>query len=165
MSLILSRKSIRKFTTEGVDQTSIDAMLTAAMQAPSARNQQPWEFIVIKNKPMIDQLSEVSNGAKPLKSAPLAIMPVIKKDAPAPHMCPQDLAAATQNILLTATELNLGAVWIGVFPLEDRIQKVREIIDLPSHLTPFCMIAIGHPDQSTEVTKLRYDASRITVVE
>ena len=162
---MLSRKSIRKFTNEAVRDASVEALLKSAMQAPSARNQQPWEFYVIKNRALIKALSQVSGGAKPLEQAPIAIMPVIKADVPAPHMCPQDLAASTQNILLAATDEGLGAVWIGVFPLEDRIAKVRDIIDLPKSITPFCMIAVGHPDQPTNVEKLRYDASRVKVIK
>ncbi len=165
MSLCLERKSIRKFTDETVPEAMIEALLKSAMQAPSARNQQPWEFIVIKNREILNKLSEVSGGAKPLASASLGILTVMRSDVSAPHMRPQDMGAATQNILLEATNQGLGAVWIGVYPLEDRLKAVKTIVEMKHDLTPFCLIAIGYPDQDTTVTNYRYDASRVKVIE
>ena len=165
MSLCLKRKSIRKFKNTPVPNTLIDTLLTSAMQAPSARNQQPWEFIVIKNKEILTKLSKVSTGARHLEHAPLGILTVMRNETPASHMRPQDMAAATQNILLEATNQGLGSLWIGVYPLEERLDKIKTIISVPDHLTPFSMIAIGYPDQETEVTNLRFDKSRVMVIE
>ncbi|TVP94747.1 MAG: nitroreductase family protein [Acholeplasmatales bacterium] len=165
MSLCLKRKSIRHFTAEPVAMPVVETLLKSAMQAPSARNQQPWAFIVIRNRQLLDTLSTMSPGAKPLARAPIAICPVIRPDMPAPKMVQQDLAAATQNILLEAVQQNLGAVWIGVCPHEDRIAFVREHLPLQVGDTPFCLIAIGHPAEDTTVTAFRYDPSRLKVID
>ena len=161
MSLCMQRRSIRKYTMKPIEDEKIVALLTSAMQAPSARNQQPWEFIVVKNKEVLKKLSEVSRGAHMLAQAPLAILTLFKDDVLAPHMRPQDLSAATLNILLEATHQGLGAVWIGVYPLEERIEKLKEIVDIRADLTPFSLIAIGYPDEDTAIKQVRYDATRV----
>lgn len=165
MSLCLARKSIRHFTKEPVAMPVIETLLKSAMQAPSARNQQPWSFIVIRNREMLDTLATMSPGAKPLARAPLAICPVIRPDMPAPKMVQQDLAAATQNILLEAVRQQLGAVWIGVCPHDDRMAFVSKHVPLPENHQPFCLIAIGHPDEPTTVKDFRFESDRITVLD
>ncbi|MFH5881032.1 nitroreductase family protein [Liberiplasma polymorphum] len=161
MSLCMQRRSIRKYDLKAVEEEKIKALLKSAMQAPSARNQQPWEFFVIKNKEILNKLSTISRGAHMLNQAPVAILTVFKEDVLAPHMRPQDLAAASQNILLEATNQGLGAVWIGVYPLEERMNNIKEVITIPNHLTPFSLIAIGYPDEDTQIKQIRYDASRV----
>lgn len=165
MSLCLERKSIRHFTAEPVAMPVVETLLKSAMQAPSARNQQPWAFIVIRNRDVLDTLATMSPGAKPLARAPLAICPIIRPDMPAPKMVQQDLAAATQNILLEAVRQQLGAVWIGVCPHEDRMAFVSQHVKMPDNHIPFCLIALGHPDEPTAVTTLRFDPDRITVLD
>ena len=165
MSLCLKRRSIRNFTSTQVEEQKIEALLKSAMQAPSARNQQPWEFYVIKNAQYLEKLSLVSNGARHLRGAPLGFLLLMKKDVPAPDMRPQDLGAATQNILLEATQQGLGAVWIGVYPKEDRLAKVAEILPIPEDLTPFCLIAIGYPATDNSPKPLRYDPTRVKVFD
>ncbi len=165
MSLLLKRMSVRQFKAKPVADEAITAMLQSAMQAPSARNQQPWEFVVIKRREILDQLSETKGGAKPLKTAPLGILLLMREEVGVPYMRPQDMAAATQNILLEATNLGLGSVWIGVYPREETIEKVKAIITIPKHLIPFSIVAIGHPDHATKVEGLRYDENRVRVIE
>ena len=165
MSLCLKRQSIRNYSTKPIEEEKIEALLKSAMQAPSARNQQPWEFYVIKNRKIIDRLSEVSPGARHLKGAPLAIMPLMKAEAPAPDMRPQDLSAATQNILLEVTNQGLGAVWIGVYPKSERLEAIHKIIDIPKDLIPFSLIAIGYPESESSPKALRYDTNRVKVIE
>jgi len=159
MSLMLNRRSVRKYTNEPVRETAVEAMLKAAMQAPSANNQQPWEFIVVDDRATLDKLSEASRGAWMLKDAPLAIIVVMRDDGKSPHMKPQDCAAAVQNILLEAVRLDLGAVWIGVYPLEERMAHVNETLHI-TRGTAFAQIAIGHPDDDRPV-QLRYDTTRV----
>ncbi len=166
MSLCQKRRSIRKYLDEPVSDAAIEAILRSAMQAPSARNQQPWRFVVIKNPKLLEQLGGISRGAWPLKGAPLGILTLIDEPENAKReMVPQDLAASTQNILLEATNQSLGAVWIGVYPLEDRMEKVRRILNLEQEDQPFSLIAIGHPAESTEPKASRYDPDRIEVVK
>jgi nitroreductase len=162
MSLCLKRKSIRDYKPDSIEDAKITALLKSAMQAPSAVNQQPWEFYVITNRNLLDKLGDISTGSRHLKKAPLAILTLINQHCKRPEMAPTDCAAATQNILLEAVNQNLGAVWIGVHPREERIDAIRHIIDLPTHLSPFSLIAIGVPNQSTKVTDFRYDTAKIT---
>ena len=165
MRLCMERKSIRKYEEKQVPEDKIRALMESAMQAPSARNQQPWDFIIIKDRALLKALSQVSRGAWPLAGAPLGILTLMRDDAPAKHMLPQDLAAATQNILLEATQQGLGAVWIGGYPIEERLENIRNLVEIPQGKTPFSLIAVGYPDEPTEVTNHRYDASRVKVIE
>ncbi len=166
MSLCLERKSIRKYKDRKVDDAIIEKLLMSAMQAPSATNQQPWKFLVIKNREILEKLSTVSKGAWPLKEAPLGIITLIKKDIKREMMAPQDMAACTQNILLEATHQGLGGVWIGAFPREERIETIKSIVDIKDDATPFSMIALGYPEEDeNQSVKLRYDPNRVQVIE
>lgn len=160
MSVAMQRQSIRRFKEDKVPKEKITALLQAAMQAPSANNQQPWDFIVVEDKETLVTLSKASNGAWMLDHAPLAIVPVLRSGDRSPRLAVQDISAATQNILLEATQQDLGGVWIGVYPLEERIEYIRNVLDIPIEVNPFCMIALGYPNESKEL-KLRYDESRI----
>ena len=160
MSNLLKRYSCRSFTDENIIEKDITALLTSAMQAPSACNQQPWEFIVVDDKDTLKQLSKASKGAWMLAEANRAIIVVMTTTEPSPHMRPQDCAAATQNILLEATNLGLGAVWIGVYPLEERTNYINPILNVTNDKTVFSMIAMGHPSKEKDVV-LRYDANRV----
>lgn len=160
MSLMLKRSSIRSYLDKEVPKELVTKLLQAAMQAPSARNQQPWDFIVVDKRELLDELSKASNGAWMLKDAPLAIIPMIRPTDKSPHFAQQDLAAATENILLECTNNGLGAVWIGVYPLEERVSFVEKAIGITGDIHPFCMIAIGYPKEEKEI-KLRYDEGRI----
>lgn len=160
MSLILKRKSIREFKDIAITEEEIKALLTSAMQAPSAKNQQPWDYIVVDDKKLLNHLSKMHKGSWPLKTAPLAIIPVLRESDKSPLMTQQDISASIENILLEAVNLELGSVWIGVYPLPERIAHVSEIFDFPKENTPFAILAIGHPQQSSKVT-LRYDEERV----
>ena len=160
MSLLLERKSIRNFTDKVIEKELVTKMLQAAMQAPSANNQQPWEFIIVDDRSLLDQLSQTSRGAWMLKDVKLAIVPLILKGDKSPHFAVQDLSAATENILLEATNQGIGSVWIGVYPLEDRIRYIEKILNISGDKHPFSMIALGYPKHKKE-TRLRYDESRI----
>lgn len=160
MSLVMKRKSVRKYTNQEVSDEDIRKILTSAMQAPSAVNQQPWEFVVVRNRETLDKLSKVSHGAWMLAQAPLCIHVIMRdEDLKKPDMRTLDLGACIENILLEVTNLGLGACWIGVYPEEDRIPKIREILNIRKG-TPFANIAIGHPVQKEEV-EVRFDESRV----
>mgnify|MGYP000683356815 CR=1 FL=1 len=161
-SLPMQRKSIRRYKDEEVELSLVKTLLRSAMQAPSAINQQPWEFMVIRNRATLEALSNVSNGAWPLREAPIGIITMMRETGRKNDMRPQDMGACMENLLLEATHQGLGGVWIGAYPLEDRMDKIREIADLPSHLTPFSMVAIGYPAEGEDTTvKERFDESRI----
>lgn len=159
MSLMMNRKSVRKFTEQKISKEDILTILKSAMQAPSAGNQQPWDFIVIEDKDTLAKLSEVHSGAWLLKDAPLCIHILMRENLAKGAMAPQDLGACAQNILLEAVNLGLGGCWVGVYPLEDRVLKVKEILRIKNGI-PFANIAIGYPLKDADV-QVRFDESRI----
>ncbi len=160
MSLMMKRKSIREFKDIKVTEEEIRQILHSGMQAPSAVNQQPWDYIVVDDRELLDKLSTMSQGSWPLKTATLAIIPVLRETDIAPKMTVQDIAASTENILLEVVNQNLGAVWIGVYPLEERIDYINSIFELPKENLPFAILAIGHPLNDKEVI-VRFDETRI----
>lgn len=167
MKTIDIRRSIRKFEKKDIPHEKVEALLRAAMQAPSAGNQQPWEFLVVKNRLLLEDLSKVSPFAGLIASAPLAVVLLcdhtrLKK----PDMWQQDMAAATENLLLEAVEQGLGAVWIGVAPLDDRMRHVSNTLGLKEPLTPFCIVAVGIPGEGQKNHYLnRFDASRVSYLD
>ena len=160
MSFILNRTSIREFKDTMIEPEKITELLKAAMQAPSSKNQQPWEFIVIDDKSILLELSKTSSGSWPLSTATCAIIPMLMPSELAPHFCVQDLSAATENILLEATNLGLGGVWIGIYPLEDRLAHVEKTLNISGETHPFSIIALGYPLKEKAVTP-RYDTQRV----
>lgn len=160
MSLVMSRKSVRKFKDIEIPESKIEALLKAGMQAPSANNQQPWNFIVVNDRELLDKLSLMSKGSWPLGTSPVAIIPIMIETIKSPLMRTQDMSAATQNILLEAVDQGLGGVWIGVHPIEDRVKFVSKLLQTPKDVTPFCMIALGVPETKAEIID-RYDPSRV----
>lgn len=159
---ILKRRSTRKFTSKPIEKSEIDLILKAAMAAPSAGNQQPWHFVVVDDRKILDQLSEVHNYAKMLLSAPLciAVCGEVYRDRPVNVFWDQDCSAATQNILLEAEELGLGSVWLGIYPNEVPRTRVKRILNLPDHIIPFCLIVIGHKAEDKEA-KTWYQESKV----
>lgn len=160
MSLLLKRKSIRKYNNKEVSEEIISTLLKSAMQAPSACNQQPWEFVVIDDLTTLKTLSEMSKGAWMLNTVSKAIAVIMTATEASPTMREQDCAAATQNILLEATNNNLGACWIGVYPKMDRVDIANKLLNVPSDKTVFSLISVGYPEKEEEV-KIRFDKSRI----
>jgi nitroreductase len=161
LKAILTRRSIRKYINKKVPGEYYEIMLKAAMHAPSARNRQPWHFIVITDQDILKKLSEVSPSWKMLEEASSAI--VVCGDTnldDTESFLIQDCSAATQNILLAAHELGLGTVWLGVHPREDRILPLIDILQIPNDILPVSMISIGRPDETREVPD-RYNVERI----
>ncbi len=169
MNAIYTRRSVRSFKETKVEKDKIEKLLRAAMQAPSASNQQPWEFIVIESQEGREKVASMSPYASPIKKAPLAIIvlgnaKMIKWEG----LWQQDLGAATQNLMLEAVEQGLGTVWIGVWGSNDtktdidNSVKLKEILDLPDHIRPYAAIAVGYPEKE-DANKFveRYDASRV----
>ena len=140
----------------------IEKLLRAAMQAPSAANQQPWEFIVIQDKAALEKLSEVSPYSKPVATSGVTFILVANENALiVPTAWQQDMSAAAENLLLEATELDLGGVWFGVATSEVVTEAVGKLYALPSHIKPFAMIAVGYPDGQSNVFVDRYKAEKV----
>jgi nitroreductase len=160
MNAIFNRKSVRKFENKEVENEKLEQLLKAAMAAPSAANQQPWEFYVVKNKETLEALSQSSPYAGCVKGAAAAIVPCYRKEIMMPEYAEIDLSAATQNILLEVEDLGLGAVWIGTAPVEERMEKVRTILNIPENLQAFAVIPVGYPEGESNSAD-RYDADRV----
>jgi len=144
---IFNRKSVRKFTDEKVSKEILEQLVKAGMAAPSAVNLQPWVFIAIDDREILKQLHDTLPYAKMLKNAAIVVCGdnSIKSKNSGNQYWVQDCSAATQNILLAAEALELGAVWTAVFPVKDRMESVVKILNLPDHITPLCVIPIGYP--------------------
>ena len=145
---IHSRKSVREFTSEPVSDADIQTMLKAAMAAPTAINFQPWRFVVVNEREALDSLADQLPYAKMLKQAPLAIVvcgETLWMGGEENPFWPLDCSAATQNLLLTAEALGLGAVWTAAYPDADRCKAISDALGLPSTVKPLCVVPIGHP--------------------
>ena len=146
MDAIKARRSIRKFEDKPIEKKKIDLLLRAAMQAPSGTNEQPWEFIVVENKDTLEKLSHAHEFAMAMKNGTLAIVCAAnKKFFVTDKLWQQDLAAASENILLEAVELGLGATWMAIAPFEDRMEYMTNLFSLPEEILPFNMIILGYP--------------------
>ncbi|MDP0493960.1 MAG: nitroreductase family protein [Fusobacterium sp. JB021] len=163
MEAIFNRRSVRKYKDQVVEKDKIIELLKAAMQAPSAGNQQPWEFIVVQEKYTLKELSLVSPFAKFVEDAPLAIVLLSDEERlKYPQNWQQDMGAAAENILLEATDLGLGGVWLGVAPFEDREENIKNLFQLNDNLRPYCVIALGYPAEGLGNKFIdRYDESRV----
>ena len=164
MNSIFHRVSIRKYQEKKIEQEKVEQLLRAAMAAPSACNQQPWEFYVVTNKNVIEKLSKTSPYAGCAKDAPLVFVPCYRKDGIAPDYFEIDLSAAVENLLLQADALGLGAVWMGIAPDAGRMNAVREVLDIPQTLEPFALVPCGYPAEERPQEN-RYDESRVHYVQ
>ncbi len=163
MNELFNRVSVRDFMPDRVENDKIERILDAGMHAPSARNQQPWEFIVVDDKQYLEALSKISAYAWPASRAPMAIVVLGNRDYMTnPVMWEQDLSACTENMLLCATSLGLGSVWLGVAPIRERMNAVTDIFDLTENLMPFSIVAIGYPTEGKHAHRTdRYRPERI----
>ena len=161
MSLIFKRKSVRKYRDERVPDELIENLLKAAMQAPSAYNAQPWEFIVVSKKEDKEAISKMHKFATPAREASHLIITLGNLNESKVHgMIEQDLGACNENILLQATHEGLGAVWLGFHPIEDRTLRLKEYLNIPDYCIPFSVICVGYPAVESQVC-LRYDKSKV----
>jgi nitroreductase len=158
---LLTRKSVRKYSSQPVSQGDLELILKAGMQAPSARNCQPWHFVVMTERAMMDEVPKFHPYASSMNSAPLAILVCgDEKLAARPKGWRVDCAAAVENILLAAHALGMGAVWMAVDPDEKRLEGMCRLIQFPEGITPFALVSIGYPLEDP-VLKERYKRERI----
>jgi len=156
---IFARRSIRKYTDEPVSEADIKTLLEAAMAAPSASNRKPWYFVVVTGRRTLDSLAEVHPHGKMLFEAPLCVA-VCGGPTASERFWVQDCSAATENLLLAATALGLGAVWLGVYPKEERVVGIRQVLGIPETIAPLNLISIGHPAEEKE-PRTQYDEARV----
>ncbi len=151
LTTLFKRRSIRKFQDMKISETDLQALLEAAMAAPSACCKDPWRFVVVQNKDMLKKMAEGLPNAPFLPNAPMGI--VVCGDIEKAHdnllsYMLQDCSAAIQNILLAADIMGLGACWLGIHPREERISLLKELFGLPENVIPIGVVAVGHPADS-----------------
>ncbi len=158
---IKTRRSIRKFKNRLIPVDLIEKILEAGMYAPSARNEQPWHFVLVTREELKEKLMRAHPYASMLREARLAILVCGDTDLElSPGYWPIDCSAATQNMLLAAHAGGLGAVWLGVHPRQERKDAIRKIFNLPANIEPFALIALGYPGENKE-TPERYKTDRV----
>ncbi len=162
MNEIFKRVSNRSFQDRPVSIDLIERIIEAGMQAPTAGNQQPWEFVVINDKETLSTLSKVSVYSTPISKTPLAIVVLSKsdKELSIPVCKIQDLSACSQNMLIEATALDLGSLWIPIEPFEDRKKYVKKLLDIPDNREAFSIICVGYAQKERKQIS-RFDRNRI----
>ncbi|MDY2945329.1 MAG: nitroreductase family protein [Lachnospiraceae bacterium] len=165
MNSIYHRISVRKYKDMPVEKEKIEEILRAGMQAPSACNQQPWEFYVVTNKETIKKLSECSPYSGCAAGAPAVIVPVYRKTGmPAPELVQIDLAICQENMWLMTDSLGLGGVWLAIAPEKKRMDNVRKVLGLPDSVEPFSLFPLGYPAEERPQQD-RWDMNRIHFVD
>lgn len=143
---IMERRSVRAFKEEKIEKEDLMTILSAGLSGPSACNRRPWEMIVVDDREILSSLLKGKLEAKPLLSAPVAIVVAANTEkairrAPLYWTC--DASAATENMIIAAQSLSLGSLWLGVWPQEDKISLVRAALSLPENIVPYSILALG----------------------
>lgn len=158
---IINRRSIRKYKEQAIDNALLEKIIEYGMFAPSAVNKQPWHFLIFRDKNSISKLIEVHPNANMLKNASAGILICFDKKLQHDEgYGPIDCSAATQNMLLAAHGLGLGACWIGIYPRKQRIDVLHKAFKLPEHVIPFAVISVGYPNE-LKTTPDRFKKNRI----
>ena len=158
LHIIFARRSIRRYTDTSISEADIDSLLQAGMAAPSAANLKPWHFYVVTDRKALQTLAEVNPYGKMLAQAGLAI--AVCGDPSISDWWVQDCTAATENILIAATALGLGAVWLGFYPREERWRGAQRVLGIPERVIPLAVIALGQPAERKDPAG-RFDRSFI----
>ena len=162
---LLKRRSIRKYLDKEVSDEIIEELLHAAMSGPSACNRRPWIFYVIKDQDKLNELRKASRFSN--MNAPLAIVVVGDLSRSLPLQLKdfwiQDCSAATENILLRATDLGLGSLWCGIYPQKRPVERVKEILGITNNDIPFNIIYIGYGDEEKE-SRDQYEKNRVKII-
>jgi len=161
LQAIKTRRSIRKFLDKPVSSEMVRELLEAAMFAPSAGNEQPWQFIVFDDRKFLDEVPRLCATASMCRQSPLAIMVCGDSSLEKyPGFWVQDCSAAVENLLLAAHALGLGAVWAGIYPLKDRVEGFQKRLGLTEEITPFAIVALGYPNEVPAAPN-RYQEDRV----
>ena len=159
LQAILNRKSVREYSDKEITQYVLDKLLKAGMAAPSSRDRRPWHFIVISDKAILESLGNELKNASCLKGANKAIV-VCGDDQLSDNCWVLDCSAATQNILIAAEAMGLGAVWTAVYPYADRAEVVNKTFNLTKNIHALAIIPLGYPFEGGKA-KDKFDESRI----
>ena len=166
MEEIFKRVSIRKYEDRPVEPEKLERIMRAAMAAPSAGNQQPWEFYVVTNKDKIKELASASRFSGCAADAPVVIVPCYRKRGLRfPEFDQIDLSVATENLLLEITAQGLGGVWLAIAPIDERMCRVEETLGIDSDiLRAFALVPLGHPAEE-KTRQDRYDEKRVHFID
>jgi len=164
IDIIMQRKSVRKYLDKKIQEETLETIVKAGMAAPTAANKQPWSFVVVTERETLDKLADKLPYTKMLYKAPAAIVVCGVPEWGLPgeenEYWIQDCSAASENILLAAESLKLGAVWTGAYPMKDREKAIREILGIPDKIVPLNVIALGYPT-GVEKPKNKFKKERI----
>jgi len=161
MTAIRTRRSVRSYTDEDISEAQVRELLGAAMSAPSAGNEQPWEFILIRDRKILGEVHRLNRFAAYASTAPLAILVCGNMDYDKfGGYWIEDVSAATQNILLAAHAMGLGAVWTGIYPMQDRVQGFRQLVGAPENVVPMALVVLGHAKITPEPVD-RFNQGRV----
>ena len=146
---ILTRRSIRQYTSEPIAKELLEELVKSAMSAPSARNLQPWHFVIIQDKKMLSEIARLhAHGAMAAKANAAILICADSKKEETEGFWVQNCAAAMQNLLLAAHDQNIGAVWVGLYPRSERMATFQKLFNLPKEIMPFSLAVLGHPNES-----------------
>lgn len=158
LELIKKRRSIRKYTDQTVTDEQMRQLLEAAMAAPSGSNLQPWEFVVVRDPDLKRQLAQTHTWSHMCTDA--AVVFVVCGNERASRHWVEDTSAATQNLLLAAAAMNLGAVWVAMYPHSDREPHARRVLAIPEEIRILCLVPVGHPAES-KPPRTQYNESKV----
>lgn len=160
--VIDARHSVRAFTEEPVSDADIEKLLRAAMLAPSAANEQPWEFVVIRDKAILGQVGDINHWASYAKNAPVAILVCLNTQKEKEKgMGIIDIGICSENIMLGATALGLGSTFTGIYPHKDRMDGFAKLCGLPDYVQPIGLIILGHPKNAEFERKEKFNPALI----
>jgi len=161
MEAIRTRRSIRRYTSEKIPEELVRELVYAGMSAPSAGNSQPWHFVLVDDRKLLDEVPTFHPYSTMLKDAPLAILVCVDLNLGSNEgLLVQDGSAATENILLAAHANGLGAVWLAIYPLKERIAGMRRLLGMPQHVLPLSLVSLGYPAEKRSGED-RYQPSRV----
>jgi len=162
---IHTRRSIRAFSPEPVSEADVTEVLRAAMTAPSAVNSQPWHFIVIDDRAILNAIPDIHPHAAMCRTAPAAIAVTAElalEKLPGQRYWTLDCSAAVENMLLAARGLGLGTVWCGIYPRPERMEGLARLLKLPEGVVAHALVVIGHPARESEFQRAdRFKPERI----
>jgi nitroreductase len=159
---IFTRRSVRHYTNQPIDEEDIHLLLKAGMQSPTAGNAQPCHFVLVKDHALLERIPEFHTSAAFVPNAPLGILICADTIIAKPNRWLLDCSTAAQSILLAAHARQLGACWLGIEPVPERINGFRQLFNLPEHIAPVCMITVGHPAK-TPPPEERYNPERVHI--
>lgn len=162
LTTIHNRKSVRSYTEQAVSQEDLTTLVKAGMAAPSGMDRRPWEFVIVTDREKLNAMADTLPYAKMLTSSPAAIVVCGNNDEGngGSSYWYLDCSAATQNILLAAEAMGLGAVWTAAYPYEERMAPVKEILELPGYILPLSVIPVGYPNGEFKA-KEKYNPAKI----